>query len=78
MNDARKINVPVGLRRMNLLDTPIWNKGTAFDEQERAAFGLGGRAEHVGTKWDRSESLAFRRLAEPDSDRLTGIGDHCQ
>jgi len=25
-----------------VLDTPIWNKGTAFDEAERAAFGLQG------------------------------------
>jgi len=27
---------------VELLDTPIWNKGTAFDEAERAAFGLQG------------------------------------
>jgi malate dehydrogenase (oxaloacetate-decarboxylating) len=27
---------------MDLLDTPIWNKGTAFDEKERIAFGLNG------------------------------------
>jgi malate dehydrogenase (oxaloacetate-decarboxylating) len=33
---------PAGLRGADLLDTPIWNKGTAFDEGERAAFGLRG------------------------------------
>jgi malate dehydrogenase (oxaloacetate-decarboxylating) len=27
---------------MDLLDTPVWNKGTAFDERERSGFGLHG------------------------------------
>ena len=34
-----KLNFPVGLRGMDLLDTPIWNKGTAFADHERAALG---------------------------------------
>ncbi len=42
MNYLRKINRPVGLRGMDLLDTPIWNKGTAFDEHERNALALQG------------------------------------
>ena len=37
-----KINVPEGLRGMNLLDTPLWNKGTAFNDDERIAFALEG------------------------------------
>ena len=37
-----KINVPEGLRGMNLLDTPLWNKGTAFSDDERIAFALEG------------------------------------
>jgi hypothetical protein len=37
-----KVHSPAGLRGVDLLDTPIWNKGTAFDEAERAAFGLRG------------------------------------
>src|SRR6201993_326751 len=37
-----KINVPEGLRGMNLLDTPLWNKGTAFNDDERVALGLRG------------------------------------
>jgi len=39
---STKINVPAGLRGMDLLDTPIWNKGTAFDDNERVALGLQG------------------------------------
>jgi malate dehydrogenase (oxaloacetate-decarboxylating) len=42
MKYSVKINVPAGLRGMDLLDTPIWNKGTAFDDRERVALGLQG------------------------------------
>ena len=42
MKYAVKIHPPEGLRGMDLLDTPVWNKGTAFDERERVAFGLQG------------------------------------
>src|SRR5271154_5132519 len=42
MKYSIKVHSPVGLRGVELLDTPIWNKGTAFDEAERAAFGLRG------------------------------------
>jgi malate dehydrogenase (oxaloacetate-decarboxylating) len=42
MNYARKVDSPAGLRGVELLDIPIWNKGTAFDEAERTAFGLRG------------------------------------
>jgi malate dehydrogenase (oxaloacetate-decarboxylating) len=42
MPTRKKIQVPAGLHGMDLLDTPIWNKGTAFDEKERIAFGLNG------------------------------------
>src|ERR1700751_4208426 len=41
MNYSVRIN-PGGLRGTDLLDTPVWNKGTAFDEDERAALGLHG------------------------------------
>jgi malate dehydrogenase (oxaloacetate-decarboxylating) len=42
MKYSRKINLPVGLRGMDLLDTAVWNKGTAFDDHERVALGLNG------------------------------------
>jgi hypothetical protein len=42
MNYSIKVHSPAGLRGMELLDTPIWNKGTAFNESERAGFGLRG------------------------------------
>ena len=42
MTYSIKVHSPAGLRGVEVLDTPIWNKGTAFDEAERAAFGLRG------------------------------------
>ena len=42
MKYSVQVHSPAGLRGMELLDTPIWNKGTAFDEVERAALGLQG------------------------------------
>ena len=42
MKYSIKIKFPAGLRGMDLLDTPIWNKGTAFDDQERIALALRG------------------------------------
>jgi malate dehydrogenase (oxaloacetate-decarboxylating) len=42
MKYSRKIKLPVGLRGMDLLDTPVWNKGTAFDDHERVTLGLNG------------------------------------
>jgi malate dehydrogenase (oxaloacetate-decarboxylating) len=42
MRYSIKINLPAGLRGMDLLDKPVWNKSTAFDDRERAALGLRG------------------------------------
>jgi malate dehydrogenase (oxaloacetate-decarboxylating) len=42
MTHSKKIKLPTGFRGIDLLDTPIWNKGTAFDDSERNAFGLNG------------------------------------
>jgi malate dehydrogenase (oxaloacetate-decarboxylating) len=42
MTYSIKVHSPAGLRGVELLDTAMWNKGTAFGEAERAAFGLQG------------------------------------
>src|SRR5882762_4880426 len=58
MPPSRKVKVPAGLRGMDLLDTPIWNKGTAFDDDERVIFGLQGllppRIESLEEQSDRA------------------------
>jgi malate dehydrogenase (oxaloacetate-decarboxylating) len=42
MKYSVKVNIPTGLRGMDLIDSAVWNKGTAFDDQERVALGLHG------------------------------------
>jgi malate dehydrogenase (oxaloacetate-decarboxylating) len=42
MPDEKTVRITAGLRGMDLLDTPLLNKGTAFSERERDAFGLHG------------------------------------
>ncbi len=42
MPNVKAEKIPAGLRGMDLLDTPLLNKGTAFSDQERSAFGLHG------------------------------------
>jgi malate dehydrogenase (oxaloacetate-decarboxylating) len=42
MPDEKTVGTPAGLRGMDLLDTPLFNKGTAFSERERDTFGLHG------------------------------------
>ena len=42
MKYSIKVKTPEGLRGLNLLDTPLWNKGTAFNDEERVAFALQG------------------------------------
>src|SRR6266481_6335579 len=42
MPNVKAEKIPAGLRGMDLLDTPLLNKGTAFSDQERSTFGLHG------------------------------------
>src|ERR1700733_2532788 len=42
MPDKKTLKIGPGLRGMELLDTPLLNKGTAFNDHERSAFGLHG------------------------------------
>ena len=42
MPDEKTVRITTGLRGMDLLDTPLLNKGTSFSDRERDAFGLHG------------------------------------
>src|SRR5215469_6744450 len=69
---SKKINLPVGLRGMDLLDTPIWNKGTAFLDRERAILGLQGLLPpHVESLQEQSV-----RAYEAFSTEKTDLGRH--
>jgi hypothetical protein len=63
MNYPIKVHSPAGLRGVELLDTPIWNKGTAFDEAERTAFGLRGLLPPIAKRLD---DKAYHRQAFGD------------
>jgi malate dehydrogenase (oxaloacetate-decarboxylating) len=66
------MNVPVGLRGMGLLDSPVWNTGTAFADRERAAFGLHGLLPpHVESLQEQSV-----RAYESFSTKKTDLGRH--
>jgi malate dehydrogenase (oxaloacetate-decarboxylating) len=56
------MNVPtlrMKLRGMDLLDTPIFNKGTAFTDEERSAFGLHGLLPPQIESLDEQTSRAY-------------------
>ena len=62
------VNVPTvqtSLRGMYLLDTPILNKGTAFTDEERSAFGLHGllppHIESLGEQTSRAYEAYLRK-----------------
>jgi malate dehydrogenase (oxaloacetate-decarboxylating) len=72
MKYSRKLNLPVGLRGMDLLDTPVWNKGTAFDDHERVALGLHGLLPpHVESLQEQSV-----RAYEAFNTEKTDLGRH--
>ncbi len=57
---------------MALLDTPVWNKGTAFDDQERATLGLHGLVPpHVESLQQQSA-----RAYEAFNTKKTDLGRH--
>jgi len=72
MTYSNKTKLPSGLRGMDLLDTPIWNKGTAFDDNGRTAFGLHGLLP------PRVESLEEQsiRAYEAFNTKKTDLGRH--
>ncbi|MGA8655520.1 MAG: NAD-dependent malic enzyme [Chthoniobacterales bacterium] len=72
MKYSEKISLPAGLRGMDLLDTPVWNKGTAFDDHERVALGLYGLLPpHVESLQEQSV-----RAYEAFSTKNTDLGRH--
>ncbi|MGA8482604.1 MAG: NAD-dependent malic enzyme [Chthoniobacterales bacterium] len=72
MTYSKNTKLPTGLRGMDLLDTPIWNKGTAFADSERNALGLNGllppRVESIAEQVTRAYA-AFRA-------KSTDLGRH--
>jgi malate dehydrogenase (oxaloacetate-decarboxylating) len=72
MTYSKNTKLPTGLRGMDLLDTPIWNKGTAFADSERNALGLNGllppRVESIAEQVTRAYA-AFRA-------KSTDLGHH--
>ena len=72
MTYSKNTKLPTGLRGMDLLDTPIWNKGTAFADSERNALGLNGLLP------PRVESIAEQvtRAYAPFRAKSTDLGRH--
>jgi malate dehydrogenase (oxaloacetate-decarboxylating) len=68
MNYSTKVQSPGRLRGVELLDTPIWNKGTAFDEVERAAFGLRGLLPPHIESLEQQSSRAYEAFQAKTTD----------
>ena len=67
-------------RGLALLDDPIRNKGTAFTEEERGAFGLVGLLPHAVEGLDRQVERVLQQLAAKPTDLeryiyLIGLAD---
>jgi hypothetical protein len=62
MKYSREIKLPVGLRGMDLLDTPVWNKGTAFDDHERVTLGLNGSYHRRSSRFRNSQYVLMKPI----------------
>jgi malate dehydrogenase (oxaloacetate-decarboxylating) len=60
--------LPVSLRGMHLLDTPLLNKGTAFTAEERTAFGLHGLLPPQVESLDEQALRAYDAYRRKDDD----------
>ena len=58
----------LSLRGMRLLDTPIFNKGTAFTDEERSAFGLHGLLPPQIESLDEQTSRAYEAYRRKTDD----------
>jgi malic enzyme len=59
---GRRIEVPY--RGARLLHEPMFNKGTAFSEEERQAFGLRGLLPHGVSTMEEQEARAYANIAK--------------
>lgn len=68
MPNEKTFRVPAGLRGMDLLDTPLLNKGTAFSDRERDIFGLHGQLPpHIETLAEQAKR-AYEAYQAKDND----------
>jgi malate dehydrogenase (oxaloacetate-decarboxylating) len=68
MPDMKTLRVPPGLRGMDLLDTPLLNKGTAFSESERSALGLHGLLPPLAETLAEQSARAYEAFAVKPND----------
>jgi malate dehydrogenase (oxaloacetate-decarboxylating) len=68
MPDETTVRISDGLRGMDLLDTPLWNKGTAFSERERDAFGLYGLLPPYVETLDEQANRAYEAYQAYEND----------
>lgn len=59
---AQKPTYRIALRGDGILTSPRWNKGTAFNERERKAFGLTGRLPYRINTLEEQIARAYDQL----------------
>ena len=63
-----QLSVPDGAGGMDLLDRPLWNKGTAFTESERTRFGLHGLLPEEVETLEQQALRAYEAYQRKDDD----------